>query len=155
MQTQKTNLSSESDAIKSIIVDFIFTFLPLVVLLLIKLWTATFENIFVRSDCSYISMILFGQTIIKMFSGISENRNTKRTARINLHISLIISLGLVPSIIILVLLETGNKHMTLLVSQVIWLILSVLAYLFFGAIGNILSNSKIIKDTDFITGSET
>lgn len=147
----KTNLISEGNSIRSIIVDFIFTFLPLIVLFLINMWTGKFENIFIRSDCSYISMILFGQTIIKMFTGISENKNTKQTFILILHMSIIISFGLVPSIIILVLLETGNAHISLLISQIVWLILSIIAYLFFGVIGNILSENKIIKASDFVS----
>ena len=94
----KKKLNFEEDALKSIIVDFIFTFLPLIVLVFIIIFTLKFENIFVRSDFSYISMILFGQTIIKLFSGISENENKKRTVKLVLDMSLIISLGLVPSI---------------------------------------------------------
>jgi hypothetical protein len=96
-------------------------------------------------------MILFGQTIIKMFTGISENKNTKQTFILILHMSIIISFGLVPSIIILVLLETGNAHISLLISQIVWLILSIIAYLFFGVIGNILSENKIIKASDFVS----
>ena len=145
------NLNFESNAIKSIIIDFIFTFLPLIVIVLIRLFTLKWENIFLRSDFSFISMILFGQSIIKLFTGISENENKKKTIKLVLDLSLIITFGLVPSIIILVLLETGYNNILLLISQFVWLIASVGVYLFFGTIGYILERNKRIKEPDLIS----
>jgi hypothetical protein len=145
----KENLNSEESALKSIIVDFIFTFLPILVIFLIQLLTFSSENIFAKSDWSYISMILYGQTIIKFFSGISENQNKKKTYEVALYMSLVIALGLVPSIIILVLIETNHKETILFVFQMIWLVISIIVYLIIGTIGNILSSQKLIKDSDF------
>jgi hypothetical protein len=145
------NLNIEGNAIKSIIIDFIFTFLPIIVIILIMLFTLEYENIFLRSDFSFISMILFGQTIIKLFAGISENENKKKTMKLVLDMSLIISFGLVPSIVILVLIEIGYNDKILLISQVIWLIISIGVYLFFGTIGNILERNKLIKESDLIS----
>ena len=127
----KTNLNFENDAIKSIMVDFIFTFLPLIVLIFIRLLSLKYENIFLRSDLSFISMILFGQTIIKLFSGISKNENKKKSIKLVLDMSLVISFGLCPSIVILVLIETGYNNTLLFIFQIIWLVISVAIYLFF------------------------
>ncbi|MDR1107043.1 MAG: hypothetical protein LBL44_11855 [Treponema sp.] len=146
----KENLNSEKDALKSVIIDLMFTFLPIFVLLMIQILTGSFENVFVRSDWSYISMILFGQTIIKIFSGISENQNKKRSYEVVFHVSLVIALGLVPSIIILVLIEMGHKKLILFISQILWLLISIAIYLFLGTIGNILSSQKLINESDFI-----
>jgi high-affinity K+ transport system ATPase subunit B len=145
----KTSLISEHDAVKSVVVDLIFTFLPVLVLILIRILTSSWGSIFLRSDWSYISMILFGQSIIKIFIGISENRNKKKTIDIILCISMLIALGLVPSIIILVLIEMGEKHNILTMAQLIWLVIAVASYLIFGTLGNILSIQKLIKDSDF------
>jgi undecaprenyl pyrophosphate phosphatase UppP len=95
-------------------------------------------------------MILFGQTIIKIFSGISENQNKKRSYEVVFHVSLVIALGLVPSIIILVLIEMGHKKLILFISQILWLLISIAIYLFLGTIGNILSSQKLINESDFI-----
>jgi hypothetical protein len=95
-------------------------------------------------------MILYGQTIIKIFSGISENQNKKKTYEVVLYMSLVIALGLVPSIIILVLIETNHKEIILFVFQMIWLIISIIIYLIFGTIGNILASQKLIKNSDFM-----
>jgi hypothetical protein len=96
-------------------------------------------------------MILFGQTIIKLFAGISENENKKRAIKLVLDMSLIISFGLVPSIVILVLIETGYDNKVLFISQFIWLLISVGVYLFFGTIGNILSKKKLIMESDLLS----
>jgi hypothetical protein len=144
----KANSNFESDAKKSIIVDLIFTLLPLIIIILIRFFTLKCENIFLRSDFSFISMILFGQTIIKLFAGISENENKKKTMKIVLDMTLVFSFGLVPSIVILVLIEIGYGNKVLFISQFIWFIASVVTYLFFGVISNILANNKLIRESD-------
>ena len=147
------NSNFERESLKSIIIDLLFTFLPLVVLILIRILTLKCENIFLRSDISFISMILFGQTVIKLFTGISENENRKKTIELVFTISLIISFGLVPSIVILVIIEIGYGNKPIFISQIIWLLSSVCVYLFFGTIGNILTKNKIIRESD-LTDSE-
>jgi presenilin-like A22 family membrane protease len=97
-------------------------------------------------------MILYGQTIIKFFSGLSENQNKKKTYEAVLYVSLVIAFGLVPSIIILVLIETNHKEIILFVFQMIWLVISIIAYLILGTVGNILSIQKLIKNSDFVEG---
>jgi hypothetical protein len=149
----KESLNSEESAVKSIIVDFIFTFLPILVIFLIQLLTLSCENIFAKSDWSYISMILYGQTIIKFFSGFSENLNKKKTYEAVLYVSLVIAFGLVPSIIILVLMETNHKEVILFVFQMIWLVISIAVYLILGTVGNILASQKLIKNSDFTENS--
>jgi hypothetical protein len=146
----KEKLNSEEYALKSIIVDFIFTFLPVLVIFLIQLLTFSCENVFTKSDWSYISMILYGQTIIKFFSGFSENQNKKKTYEAVLYVSLVIALGLVPSIIILVLIETNHKEIILFVFQMIWLVISIIVYLILGTVGNILASQKLITNSDFM-----
>ena len=142
------NSNFKNIALKSVIIDFIFTFLPLFVLILIRILTSRCDNIFSGSDFSFITMILFGQAIIKLFAGVSENENRKQTHELLLHISLIIFFGLVPSIVILVLIEIGYENKILSIFQVVWMFASAGAYLFFGTIGNILAQNKIIKESD-------
>ena len=79
----------------TIIVDLIFTFLPIAVLILIKLLTYSKENFFKRSDWSYISMILYGQTLIKLFTGIIQNMNEKDSSLLILQVSCILTFGLI------------------------------------------------------------
>jgi len=146
----KENLKTEKDAIRAVVVDLLFTFLPAIILIFIRAMTDTLENFFARSDWSYISMILFGQALIKLINGVAENKNEKNSTRIVLHMSLLICFGLIPSIVVLVLIETGKSQVLLLVLQFIWLLSSVASYYFFGVIGNILSSTKTVKDIDFV-----
>ena len=70
-QMTKEKLISEKKAIQAVIIDVVFTFFPACVLIFIKISTKSMENFFIRSDWSYIAMILFGQSIIKMINAIS------------------------------------------------------------------------------------
>ena len=96
----KTNesLKFERKIRNTIIVDLIFSFLPVLVLIAIKLLTHSSENFFTRSDWSYVSMILYGQTLIKLFSGIIQNMNEKDSSLLILQVSCILAFGLIPSI---------------------------------------------------------
>ncbi|EMB24361.1 hypothetical protein [Treponema denticola] len=149
-QITKEKLISEKKAIQAVIIDVVFTFFPACVLIFIKISTKSMENFFIRSDWSYIAMILFGQSIIKMINAISENKNDKNTMLIVLHMTLLICFGFVPSVIILVLIETGYNHLLIIILQFVWLIISVLTHFLFGCISYILSKNKTIKNSDFI-----
>lgn len=134
----------------SLAADLIFSFLPIAVLITIKLLTVNFENFFARSDWSYISMLLYGQTLIKLFTGIIKNMNTKDSSLMILLVSCILSFGLIPSILFLVLIEIGKVNLAIIILQFIWLIISVVIYLLFGGLGLILSEKSKITTEDFI-----
>ena len=85
-----------------------------------------------------------------MINAISENKNDKNTMLIVLHMTLLICFGFVPSVIILVLIETGYNHLLIIILQFVWLIISVLTHFLFGCISYILSKNKTIKNSDFI-----
>ncbi|MGP1367835.1 MAG: hypothetical protein ACTTKX_01080 [Treponema sp.] len=143
-------LKFESKIRNSLAVDLIFSFLPIAVLITIKLLTVNFENFFARSDWSYISMLLYGQTLIKLFTGIIKNMNTKDSSLMILLVSCILSFGLIPSILFLVLIEIGKVNLAIIILQFIWLIISVVIYLLFGGLGLILSEKSKITTEDFI-----
>ena len=143
-------LKFESKIRNSLAVDLIFSFLPIAVLITIKLLTVNFENFFARSDWSYISMLLYGQTLIKLFTGIIKNMNTKDSSLMILLVSCILSFGLIPSILFLVLIEIGKVNLVIIIFQFIWLIISVVTYLLFGGLGLALSEKSKITTEDFI-----
>ena len=87
-QKTKEKLTSENDGLKFVIIDLLFTFLPILILLFLRAICNNVKGFFEQSDWSFISMILFGQTLVKVFSGISDNENKKNTATILLHFSL-------------------------------------------------------------------
>jgi hypothetical protein len=149
---QKTNekLISEKDGFKFVIIDLLFTFIPIIILLFLRAITSNLNGFFEQSDWSFISMILFGQTLVKVFSGISDNENKKNTATILLHFSLILLFGLIPSVVFMVVIELGMKSILVIICQFTWLVASILIYGFFGTIGYILSMQKRITNNDFI-----
>lgn len=149
-QKTKEKLTSENDGLKFVIIDLLFTFIPILILFFLRAISNNVKGFFEQSDWSFISMILFGQTLVKVFSGISDNGNKKNTATILLHFSLILLFGLIPSVVFLVVIEIGKTSLIVAVFQFIWLIASVLSYLFFGTIGYILSIQKRITSNDFI-----
>ena len=144
------SLKFERKIRNTIIVDLTFSFLPVIVLVAIKLLTCSRENFFLRSDWSYISMILYGQTLIKLFTGIIQNMNEKDSSLMILQVSCILSFGLIPSILFLVLIEIGKNNIAIIICQFIWLIGSVIIYFIFGGLGLILSEKKKITESDFI-----
>lgn len=144
------SLKFERKIRNTIIVDLIFSFLPVIVLVAIKLLKCSRENFFLRSDWSYISMILYGQTLIKLFTGIIQNMNEKDSSLMILQVSCILSFGLIPSILFLVLIEIGKNNIAIIICQFIWLIGSVIIYFIFGGLGLILSEKKKITESDFI-----
>ena len=64
-------IKHENESIVYIIIDLFFTFAPIVYLIFMRVITNTWENILKRSDISFISMILFGQTFIKFLNALS------------------------------------------------------------------------------------
>ena len=144
------SLKFERKIRNTIIVDLIFSFLPVIVLVAIKLLTCRRENFFLRSDWSYISMILYGQTLIKLFTGIIQNMNEKDSSLMILQVNCILSFGLIPSILFLVLIGIGKNNIAIIICQFIWLIGSVIIYFIFGGLGLILSEKKKITESDFI-----
>lgn len=144
------SLKFERKIRNTIIVDLIFTFLPVIVLLAIKLLTCDYENFFVRSDWSYISMILYGQTLIKLFTGIIQNMNEKDSSLMILQVSCILTFGLIPSILFLVLIEINILNLVVIILQFVWLIGGVIIYFIFGGLGLILSEKRKITNSDFI-----
>ena len=95
-------------------------------------------------------MILYGQTLIKLFTGIIQNMNEKDSSLMILQVSCILSFGLIPSILFLVLIEIGKNNIAIIICQFIWLIGSVIIYFIFGGLGLILSEKKKITESDFI-----
>ena len=148
----KTNesLKFERKIRNTIIVDLIFSFLPVLVLIAIKLLTHSSENFFMRSDWSYVSMILYGQTLIKLFSGIIQNMNEKDSSLLILQVSCILAFGLIPSILFLLLIEIGIINFAIIILQFVWLAVSIVIYFIFEGLGLILSEKKKITESDFI-----
>lgn len=123
--------------------ELIFTLLPIIILLIVRSYENDYSKIFYNSEWSIISIILFGQSIVKFSSGIANSKETFRWQLVALVISLIIVFGLIPASIILVLnLTCSNKPLGMAILQLIMFIISVLSYYFIGAIGQKMLEEK-------------
>ncbi|MEL3906885.1 MAG: hypothetical protein P1P65_07675 [Treponema sp.] len=132
------------------IIELIFTFLPVMILLMIKIPTSkfNFSDMLIRSDFSFLAMILYSQTLIKLFSGLIVNKNEKDYGLL-LIVSLVLAIGLIPSVVYLVLIETDNGNVAIYILQLIWLVGSIIIFWLFGRLGTLLSEKEIIFESDF------
>lgn len=144
------NLKCEKKINITSIVELIFTFLPVMILIMIKIITSKFNfyDIMARSDFSFLAMILYSQTLIKLFSGLIVNEN-KKDYSLLLIVTLVLTIGLIPSIIYLVLIEMGNISIIIYILQLIWLIGSVIIFWIFGRLGILLIEKEKICENDF------
>lgn len=123
--------------------ELIFTLLPIIILLIVRSYENDFSKVFYNTEWSIISIILFGQSIVKFSSGIANSKETFRWQLVALVISLIIVFGLIPASIILVLnLTSSSIALGMGVLQIIVFIISVFTYYFIGAIGQKMLEEK-------------
>jgi len=132
-------------------VELIFAFLPLITSIFIKLiaFRINIYDIISKPDFSFLAMILYGQTLIKLFHGLIVNKNEKNPILL-LVATLILCLGFIPSIIYLVLIEIGTVNQIISSLQIIWLIISVVIFLVFGRFAMLLSENEKITENNFI-----
>lgn len=123
--------------------EFLFTLLPIIILLIVRSYEKDFKAIFYNTEWSIISLILFGQSIVKFSSGISNSKAQFRWQLVALVISIIIIFGLIPSAIILVLnLSSKNLSLGTYITQFALFIVSGITFFIVGAIGQKMLDEK-------------
>ncbi len=123
--------------------EIIFTILPLVVIAIIRSYQNQAEQIFYNTAWIMMAIILFGQSIVKFSSGISNSKRTFRWQLVALIITVIISFGLIPSIIILIInLLAKELNFFLYLFQIILLLISIITFLIIGYLGQKLMEEK-------------
>ncbi|MCG6191397.1 hypothetical protein [Maribellus maritimus] len=116
--------------------EFLFTLLPIIILLIVRSYESNFSAIFYNTEWSIIALILFGQSIVKFSSGITNSKEKFRWQLVALVISIIIIFGLIPSAIILVLnLSSKTLSNGTYIAQIILFIISSLTFFIVGALG--------------------
>lgn len=116
--------------------EFLFTLLPIIILLFVRSYENNFKALFYNTEWSIIALILYGQSIVKFSSGISNSKAKFRWQLVALVISTIIIFGLIPSSIILVLnLSSKSLSMSTYITQFILFILSSITFFIVGALG--------------------
>jgi hypothetical protein len=135
--------------------ELLFAVIPLLILLLIAILTPdNLVSIFKRSDISFVSVLLFGQTLVKLISGYVKIGNQSGWQRFAFIITLLFIFGIIPSVIYLIIvhLEISNLEIVYIL-QNIWLILSIIVYIIFGCIGQMKLDEK--NDKYFPSSSTT
>lgn len=83
--------------------EYLFIFLPFLVIAIIKIYKSDFSTFFQAADWSFAASILFGQVIVKLVSG-SVIHPKAKWQRVVVLLSFILVLGLVPSLVVLALI---------------------------------------------------
>ena len=126
-----------------LISELLFTLLPIIIIMIVRGYETKYELIFYNTEWSIMAIILFGQSIVKFSSGISNSQKKFKWQLVSLIISIIIIFGLIPSIIILVinLLDSDKTFSTHLV-QILLFALSVFSYFLIGYLGHKMLDEK-------------
>jgi len=126
-----------------LISEMLFTVLPLIVISIVRSYQCKFELIFYNTEWAMMSIILFGQSIVKFSSGIANSSLKFRWQLVSMIISLIIIFGLIPSIIILIIsLLNDEKMFGLHFAQITLFILSIITFFIVGYLGQKLIDEK-------------
>jgi hypothetical protein len=116
--------------------EFLFTLLPIIILLIVRSYENNLSAIFYNPEWSIISLILFGQSIVKFSSGISISNEKIRWQLVALVISVIIIFGLIPSSIILVInLLSKTLSLGMYIAQIVLFVISCITFFVVGAVG--------------------
>lgn len=124
----------KSKALLSLSAEFTFTVLPIIILFIIN-YSMKDGDIISIKDFLFVSIILYGQSIVKFSSGVSNLPKKTTWQAVALAITFVISLGLVPSCILLS--SFYNKTYTSITYIISYLVilLSIFSFYFIGFAG--------------------
>ncbi|MGA2193218.1 MAG: hypothetical protein ABSG42_07590 [Nitrospirota bacterium] len=141
-EENKRTKEEKKDDVNSFIgvtAEYLFLIIPFVVLSVVMAYKNNAFELIYSPEWALSSAILFGQTIVKLVSGISAYKGGLYWQRVAIIFSLIIVFGLIPSLIVLTLILTSSRQVFgLAVSQIILFILSSLALLSLGGLGQLV-----------------
>ena len=118
-----------------IISEILFILLPLIIIIVFNLLNNKSFNIFNRSEWTFAAIVFWGQSIVKLISGLIKSQRKFKWQNIGFIVTLIIILGLIPSTIILILiLQLEIPNITLSIIQLLIFVLSIVGYYCFGIV---------------------
>lgn len=116
--------------------ELLFTLLPLLILIIVRSYEYKCEIIFYNTEWAIMAIILFGQSIVKFSSGISNSSLKFRWQLVSLIISVIIVFGLIPSIVILIInLLSKENVFSMYILQMIMFVISIATFFIVGYLG--------------------
>lgn len=113
------------------ITGILFVILPLIVLVIVRLYQeSTFWGLLAFPEWSFGSAILFGQSIIKVIHAVARSRGDLIVVRLNLFVSGLIVIGLVPSLVVLslILIESTPQNW-LVILQIFLFVLACFVFI--------------------------
>ena len=123
--------------------EILFVILPMLVISIVKLIDNEYANIFYATDWSFCSVVLFGQSVVKLASATSANKERIRWQAIGLIVSVIIVFGIVPSCVLLTKLMSNNKILNIFYwVQLLLFVTSCLVYFNIVTISNLLMEKQ-------------
>ncbi len=128
---------SESNAKLIIFIELLFSALPLIIVFILHIaLKKPLKEIFYSTDISFISVAVFGQTVIRFMSGIAKSQTKKNWQRIAFISSLLFIVGVVPSVSYLIIIYSNNAVSKIVYwLQFIWFVLAMFSYWIIGTIG--------------------
>jgi len=137
------NMKDETKAKFVIISEILFTLLPIVIILMIFIIQSNLIKILKSPDLSFAAIVLFGQTIVRLASGIAKNKKSKSWQAISFIMSLIIIFGLIPASLFLVIIYLNiYDNLVLYIFQLIIFVVSIVSYIIFGTLGQVLLDEE-------------
>jgi hypothetical protein len=135
----------EKSSLLIIASEILFAIMPLLILLLIALLTSdNLISVFSRSDISFVSVLLFGQTLVRFISGYVKTGNKSTWQRVAFVITILFVFGILPSVIYLIIVHLEiSKLKIVYILQNIWFISSIIVYIIFGCIGQMKLDEKV------------
>ncbi|MCR4536599.1 hypothetical protein [Shewanella xiamenensis] len=128
-----TTSKSNQDAWLILLSEYLFIFIPFLVIGIVKIYKSDFSTFFQAADWSFAASILFGQVIVKLVSGSVIHKKSK-WQRVVVLLSFILVLGLVPSLIVLALiLIDGGTSSFLIIMQLVLFTLASSVFFFVGS----------------------
>jgi len=118
--------------------EYLFVFLPFVVIAIVKIYSSALDDFLKAPDWSFASSILFGQLLVKLVSGSIINKRSQ-WQRVSLIVSVIFVLGLVPCLITLALMLIDNGQSQFLVNmQVVLFFIATVSFFWIGSAAQVM-----------------
>jgi len=131
------NYSAETKARFIILADIMFIISPITLLFLVKLNSGAVCEVFTSSDIGYANMVLFGQTIVRLVSGIARSEKRFSWQLVALLVTLVIVFGLFPASAVLFLTLSPSPNPIFFGVQSVFFILGVACYFVLGTLGQV------------------
>jgi hypothetical protein len=142
-----------SNSLFGVAAELLFVILPFIVLIIVVgyreqgMW-----HLLAAPDWSLGAAVLIGQSIVKLVAGVTASRRERPWERTALVVAVLIVILLVPSLVVLALMQISDKPPTwLVVFQLALFILGAITFLLFGTVGQSLVDGKKKANPDSYT----